>query len=237
MDSQLAIAAQIALLLALGVLGAAVMRRAPRWMWFVAALALVALDDAALTRGYGTLPLPAVGEWNWTGKALALGLSLAVAALPAFGWRAIGLTLAQRREGRAVTWAVALALGALFTLPALSAPSDPHTFEDVAFQLTMPGFEEEVFYRGLLLLVLARAFPARWRFAGIGWHWGMLVSCAAFGFMHALGWENGGPSFDAMTFAMTAGPALALVWLRERSGSLLLPVLLHNWVNAASYFL
>lgn len=34
--------------------------------------------------------------------------------------------------------------------------------------------------------------------------------------------------------ALTGGPALLLVWLREKTGSLLLPVLLHNFANSIS---
>ncbi len=37
-----------------------------------------------------------------------------------------------------------------------------------------------------------------------------------------------------MTFAMTGVPALLLLWLRERTGSLLMPVIGHNIANGAS---
>jgi membrane protease YdiL (CAAX protease family) len=42
---------------------------------------------------------------------------------------------------------------------------------------------------------------------------------------------NDGVSFDAAAFAMTAGPALLLLWMRERTGSLVVPVFAHNVVN------
>lgn len=99
----------------------------------------------------------------------------------------------------------------------------------------MPGFEEEPFYRGLLLLVLAFAYRGRWRFAGIEWHWGAVLSCVAFGLAHAVGWGDAGAEFDAVTFAVTGIPALVLVWLRERTGSLLLPVVLHNYANVVGH--
>lgn len=37
-----------------------------------------------------------------------------------------------------------------------------------------------------------------------------------------------------MTMALTALPAFIAVWLRLRTGSLLLPILLHNFGNAFS---
>jgi membrane protease YdiL (CAAX protease family) len=39
-----------------------------------------------------------------------------------------------------------------------------------------------------------------------------------------------------MTFILTGVPALILVWMRERTGSLLLPILLHNFGNSIGYF-
>lgn len=203
--------------------------------WLLLAALLILVSDAALTRGYGLIPDFLGGEWNWTGKVLALTFTLAVAALPVFGWKRIGFTLTQNREGQPTTWLVAALLAAAFTVPALLFPSDPASAEDILFQSTMPGFEEEPFYRGLLLLVLANAFRGRWRFVGIEWHWGSLLSCVAFGLAHAAGWGDAGFEFDPVTFAVTGVPALLLIWLRERTGSLLLPIVLHNYANAIGY--
>ncbi|EHN76779.1 abortive infection protein, partial [Streptomyces coelicoflavus ZG0656] len=54
---------------------------------------------------------------------------------------------------------------------------------------------------------------------------------------HAFGFSKGSFSFDPLTMAMTALPAFIAVWLRLRTGSLLAPVLLHNFGNAVSLFL
>ena len=71
-----------------------------RWGWLAAALLLMAVYDAALTRGYGHIPLDfGPSRWNWEGKTLAVLLSLAVASLPVVGWRRSGLTLHQDRQG------------------------------------------------------------------------------------------------------------------------------------------
>ena len=47
-------------------------------------------------------------------------------------------------------------------------------------------------------------------------------------------WADGAFSFDPLTMALTALPSLIAVWLRLRTGSLLLPVLLHNFGNSIS---
>ena len=96
----------------------------------------------------------------------------------------------------------------------------------------MPGLEEEPFYRGTLLLALDRAFTGRVRWLGVDWGWGAVLSCALFGMAHAFGYEDGHFSLDPMIMALTALPSFLAVWLRLRTGSLVLPVLLHNFGNS-----
>jgi membrane protease YdiL (CAAX protease family) len=72
---------------------------------------------------------------------------------------------------------------------------------------------------------------------GVGWGWGALISCVLFGLAHSFGYSDGDYSFDWMPFVLTGGPALILVWLRDRTGSLLLPILLHNFANSIGLFL
>ena len=43
---------------------------------------------------------------------------------------------------------------------------------------------------------------------------------------------DGGFTFEPLLMASTGGAALLLVWLREKTGSVLLPILLHNYGNA-----
>jgi hypothetical protein len=63
--------------------------------WLLAAAGLVLLNNFLLNRGYGLLPhLIPPSQWNWQGKLLALAATLAIASLPAFGWKRSGLTLA-----------------------------------------------------------------------------------------------------------------------------------------------
>jgi hypothetical protein len=204
-------------------------RFSPRWL--MAAALLVALNDALLTRGYGVLPDMLGGSWNWQGKLLALAATLAIAALPMFGWRKVGVTLAQAPGSLRAALPVMALYCAFFVAIALAFPSDPVSGEDIAFQLTMPGLEEEPFYRGVLLFALDRAFLGRWRFLGVDWGWGALLPCLLFGMAHAFGYSQGQFSFDALTMALTALPSLIAVWVRLRTGSVLLPVVMHNFGN------
>ncbi len=226
-----------AMLVAGGVCGA-IDRRNVRWGWLMVAAGLYLVNDALLTSIYGLVPNVFAGsDWNWQGKLLALAATLAIATHPAFGFARSGLTLRQNKVGRPLTYAVAIAMLALFTLPAL--PFDPGTSDPdaLAFQLTMPGFEEEPFYRGIFLLALNEAFRGRWQALGIEWGWGGLISCFVFGLVHALDFENGAFAFDVTSFAFTGLPALLLLWFRERTGSLVLPIILHNYANAIGHLI
>jgi hypothetical protein len=220
------------LLLAGGLIGLVDRKRfAPRWLMI--AVLLVAVNDALLTRVYGTVPELVPGsEWNWQGKLLALGVTLAIAALPLFGWRRVGLTLAQAPGSLRAALPVLLLYCAFFVAIAAALPSEPAGGEHIAFQLTMPGLEEEPFYRGILLYALDRAFTGRLRFLGVDWGWGAVLSCLLFGMAHAFGFSHGSFSFDLLTMALTALPSFIAVWLRLRTGSLLLPIVLHNFGNA-----
>lgn len=237
MNGVVSIAGVIAMLLVFGGLLGMTRRQlfAPKWL--IVAAGLVILNDFMLTRAYGLAPhLLPPSDWNWQGKIMALATTLAIASLPTFGWQQSGLTLKQAEGSLARTVPVVIIYGLFFIALAHFIPSEAASRETVAFQLTMPGLEEEPFYRGVLLLALDRAFLGRVRFLGVDWGWGAVLSCLLFGLAHAFGYSNGSFSFDSMTMALTALPSLIAVWLRLRTGSVLLPVLLHNFGNSISLF-
>lgn len=61
-----------------------------------------------------------------------------------------------------------------------------------------------------------------------------MLSCLLFGLAHGFSYGAEGFSADPVTLLLTAVPALLGVWLRLRTGSLLLPILLHNLGNSLS---
>ena len=235
MNGLIGLAGTLALLLFFGAALGLADRKNFSVRWLVVANVLVAINDALLTLGYGWLPDFVGGVWNWQGKLMALTASIAIATHPAFGVRRVGLTLLHEAGSLKAAVPVAAAYCAFFVLIALLFPADQASAEDVAFQLTMPGLEEELFYRGILLFALDQAFRGRKRLLGVDWGWGAVLSCLLFGMTHAFGYADGAFSFDPATMALTAIPSFIAVWLRLRTGSLLLPVLLHNFGNAFSF--
>ena len=234
MNGLIGLGGTLALLVVLGVLIGALDRERFSPGWLMVAVLLVVMNDALLTLVYGLLPDVIGGAWNWQGKLLALGATLVVAAFPAFGWRRCGLRLTQEPGSLKAAIPVAALYCAFFAVIALAFPGGEATGEAIAFQLTMPGIEEEPFYRGILLFALDRAFTARWRFLGVEWGWGAVLACFLFGMAHAFGFSDGSFSFDLITMVLTAIPSFIAVWLRLKTGSLLVPILLHNFGNSFS---
>jgi membrane protease YdiL (CAAX protease family) len=97
----------------------------------------------------------------------------------------------------------------------------------------MPGLEEEAFFRGVLLLALNEAFLGRRNVLAADLGWGALLSSVLFGSAHGIAFDHGVPTFTAMAFLTTFLSALILAWLRERTGSLVAPVIGHNVGNGA----
>lgn len=235
MNGLIGLAGTLALLLFFGTVLGFADRRNFSSRWLLIAALLVAINDALLTRLYGLLPDLIGGEWNWQGKLAALAATVAIAALPVFGLRRVGFTLSHGPGSLSASLPIAAAYCGFFVLIAIVFPSDQASAEDVAFQLSMPGLEEEPFYRGILLLALDQAFRGRKRFLGVDWGWGAVLACFLFGLTHAFGYSAGSFSFDPVTMALTGVPSFIAVWVRLRTGSLLLPILLHNFGNAFSF--
>lgn len=237
MDELIRTLIETGLLAGLGLVGALFLRRSVQLHWLAAALSMNLFYQALLTRGFWLVPDPFPGaDWNWGGKLAAIAGTLVVMALPAFGWKRCGMTLDQGSGWRGALVLLAL-LGGLFFWLAVSPADGPDDLETIAFQWTMPGLDEELFYRGTLLLALNEAFRPRVRVLGAPIGWGGLMTTVLFGLTHALSYETGTPDFDLMTFAMTGVPAFLLLWLRERTGSLVMPVIGHNLANGLSTIL
>jgi membrane protease YdiL (CAAX protease family) len=228
------VAGQTAVVAVLALIGALVFRRSFNLRWLVIALAVYVLYDFLLTRGFYLIPhWPAEANWNWLGKFMSLGGMLAVAALPMFAFERAGITLKQK-PGWPLAFIALIPLTAFYLYFALSANDGPDDLETIAFQWTMPGFDEEVFYRGVLLLAMNEAFRARVNVLGAPIGYGGLLTCVVFGLAHAMGYGADGFSFEPVYFLLTGVPSFLLLWMRERTGSIVLPIVAHNIANGIS---
>lgn len=200
--------------------------------WLGIALGLVLLEDFLLTGAWMLVPQPeSWGQWNWTGKALALAGTICIATLPAFGLARCGFTWRQK-PGSWLAWAVvATVCVGLLAVAVLNGDGRPDPADTIAFQWTMPGLEEEAFYRGTLLFALDRAFLARRDLYGARVGPAMLLGAILFGSVHGISRHAGTIEILPLIFASHFAAGLLLVWVRTRTGSLLAAVVGHNVGN------
>lgn len=208
--------------------------------WLIAAMAIFALDVFALFYLKHFIPLEATfGElkWNWEGKIAAIGVSLVVIALLWLLARKApyeaGFTFAQKAGSfgpSAVAIALMIAFAVVLEVSANDGPSDDR--ERLLFQATMPGLEEEIYWRGTLLLAMTEALRGgRLNLGGAAIGWAGLLVTLMFGMLHGVSVQDGQWSFDAFNIAVTGTFGFGYLWVRERTGSVVLPIVAHNLTN------
>jgi uncharacterized protein len=95
----------------------------------------------------------------------------------------------------------------------------------------MPSLDEELFNRGLLTFYLARALgdsldPKGWSVDLSVW-----IVTLQFTFAHAFGFDHGHPRFSLSVFFGVLFYAYLLGWVRQRTGSVVLPMVTHTLAN------
>jgi len=216
---------------ALGLVAAAVLllaawRDPTRRAW-----ALVAIAGGVLYFALRSLPQMAAAErlpgedLNWGGHLLALAGMLVLAALlvrrTGLAPRDLGFAL-PANLGAAVR-ACAAVLLVSYPLHVITAGRiEPIPAATWLFVATMPGLAEEVAFRGVLLAAAERAAPAARVVAGVPVSVGAALLTAAFVGLHGFG--------VGMLVSVLPG-ALLYLWLRLRTGSVLVPIVAHNLWN------
>jgi CAAX protease family protein len=177
-------------------------------------------------------------DWNWAGKLYSLAAMLVVSiyliATRKLTARDIGLTLHQAPgTGRALLTVILPYLVVITVLMlAMFGFTKPPTRETLAYQATMPGLAEELSYRGVQLAIFNRMFTGRFRLFGAEIGYGAIAISIAFGLLHGVGFDKSLHLQTSPVLAVFTGTVgFVLAWLRERTKSLALPVVLHNVTN------
>jgi membrane protease YdiL (CAAX protease family) len=178
-------------------------------------------------------------KFNWSGKVLAICLTLAMMKLiPGSSASEMGLTLRQNSGSLkpSIIVAIALCIFAWGVIWLVGNNNEP-TIERLLYQATLPGLDEELFFRGLLFAVFLRAFPAISPISRNGYWPAAAVVTFLFAAGHALIFNKGSLAFDPLLLIYAALLGYGLLWIRQRTGSLLLPVLVHNIINFGNSFI
>src|SRR5512139_3745798 len=192
--------------------------RAEGRMWARRAVALLALYLIALALA-GWL-LPSYGA-PWGAVLAAFAVLLTAQPFIALGvlTRAeIGLNAPRAGSMRVVVLAIGLALLLNVVVMLMRGAAPVRLGAGIVAAVLVSAVLEEIVFRGVLLALLDRALPQRWRIAGAYIGWGGLALTASFIALHGL---RPGLLLGVLP------AALLYLWLRERTGSLLAPIAAH----------
>ena len=174
-------------------------------------------------------------HWNWQGKIISLVAALVFIQL-GFGqsWDEMGFTLP--RPG---SWVriISIFAGAAVIF-AIGSSENPGgiDLETVLYQASMPGFEEELIYRGILWVLIAQALPGTKKLwdANVGWN--LIITTFIFALVHGVTFDNNYSLIISSSNLISTGMAgFVMGWIRAYSGSILPSVVLHNGINLLAY--
>ncbi len=124
----------------------------------------------------------------------------------------------------------------IFMLP-LQQGAGPLSERLLAFiyYLCFVGPGEEIFFRGYMQTRLNRAFGCPYAISGVPYGWGALLTCLLFGAMHYFNGYNplsGSIQFSLWWAIPAAVAGLLFAYLREKSGGVAAPALVHGLPQA-----
>ncbi|MFC3094002.1 CPBP family intramembrane metalloprotease [Alteromonas sediminis] len=222
-------------------LGAIVSRGKVDWKWIGLAVLTYAAHKFITFAAMHPLIIDLLpGRYNWEGKilgsvfVLVIGLLVCKGNAAAFGWtlKQNGPAVKAGYTVAAFTF-IATAMFMYWYFPGTqSAPT-----ADWLYQMTMPSIDEELLYRGVMLLMLTRAFKPSFTLVGAPFGIAVIISILMFYATHIVGVSADWTVTVNWLNIISLFYGMLWVYVRVATGSLLLPILLHSWANTANYIL
>ena len=104
--------------------------------------------------------------------------------------------------------------------------------ENIIFQITMPCIVEEIVYRGILLTLLSTVFIDNFKIGKTSFGMGVIITSILFGLWHGLNITNDLELIISwIPFIYTGLIGFVLALIKERTGSLLFPIIIHGIIN------
>jgi membrane protease YdiL (CAAX protease family) len=108
------------------------------------------------------------------------------------------------------------------------------------FYVFFLGFGEELLFRGYIQSRLNAGFGKPFQFFGVNWGWGVVITSVLFGFMHVLNLGSlaiGDWELSWWWGFWTLFSGFVFSFVREKTGSIVAPTLLHGLPQAIAYAL
>ena len=170
---------------------------------------------------------------NWEGKIgsylLALIFLLSYKRLDA---KAFGFRMDQAEGSTTFANRSLIIVAILITVYGYLIGGFEASVENILFQITMPSVVEEIAYRGILLALLNQVFERNFRWGKTQFGVGLIITSLLFGLWHGLSiGDNFSLEMNWFAFILTGLIGFLLGFVRERTGSLLYPIILHILIN------
>ncbi len=177
--------------------------------------------------------LPRTPRWDSVSFALIVSaLNLLVTAVTLWVLSR-GARVVDRIPGAAGFVIVAALAAAPVIIRLASGRPVAHTVVTLLWLVLGAGVAEEVFFRGYVQSRVNEAFGRPWTVLGTAFGPGLLVAAALFGVIHVLNpydYFSGQGRFE-WWHGLASASALYFGFLRERTGSVIAPILVHTSVN------
>ena len=177
--------------------------------------------------------------FNWSSKlySIVFTLLLLIPLKNIITPTEIGLRF--RQNDKSIKFSLIFILIFLLVASSLGLLSGKISFdgETLLFTAIMPGLNEELIYRGLLLGLLNKIFERKYRLFKTNFGWGAIITSLIFGILHGfqIG-DNFQFQFDLFTILLSGMYGFVYALMRERSGSLVFPVIAHSTVDFFNFF-
>ena len=182
-------------------------------------------------------------SYNWVGKFGAILLWLValfglISFNKEFKMADAGFTFRQNPNSIKPALCALLAFIVFqITLSSAMGGDAKYTAEDLFFQATMPGLDEEPMFRGILLYAVSLAIiSTRFNVLGANINVAGMLLVLLFSLVHGFMYINGEFVFMPLYLFITGFYGFILLWMRERTGSLIFPIVAHNSVNLVGQF-
>jgi uncharacterized protein len=192
---------------------------------------LIFINNAFLTAPK-IFPYPML-HWNWQGKIFGiLWATIFLLVYRSLSFSEFGLTI---KINTGSFWPIVV-MSLIVLLPNIigfvSGSRSQSNTETLLFQMTMPGLSEELIFRGVYQSLLNRSFGKPRVVWGAQVGFGLILTAILFGLVHFISIDDlGRVHYSVVGLLSSFGVGMGLGWIRERSGSILPGIVLHNLIN------
>jgi membrane protease YdiL (CAAX protease family) len=168
-------------------------------------------------------------NWNWVGKIYTIiGSILFLIFYRKYPLKDYFLTFKQENKFFKKGVLIIISLLIFKTTLMFFAPTKLLNWETLFYQFSMPGIDEEIAYRGIMLGLLTKILKCK----NLILNSSVWITAILFGFAHGLSLSKEfSIIFNIQPFLITMFHGLIWGWITIRSGSILLALISHNLGN------